>query len=1122
MDDPPQLSSFAHLEQYKELCSSLLSVDLTQEAPSKQEEHAETTVQWTVCGLIDEYLEQSYLLDPVLEQLVAPLIQALRQLLQLPAVDFSRPRIYRVARLIYTISKVRGAKSIVRFFPHEVTDLSALLQLLESEEKLRSASWELRYILLLWLSVACRVPFDLAHLPGADAAISTISYRYLGEASKERDGAIALLARYHSRQDARLSEYLTKCQTVFTDPAASSALTSGLLETLCEILKTASRTSLNTSWATLYHLLAMYDSDVAAATRGAVVAKFRVKLAGRLALLKLSEKDEDVPEEVEVILQEMLEALRDKDTIVRWSAAKYIARISECLPEDMAYQISDAILDTFEAAFDEIDSVEHGLQGACFAFGELARRGRIQEELVDRLVTCALKALLFDRKRGVQSIGSAVRDSAAYVLWSLARTLRPNQISTEAATQLATRLVSVALYDRDIHIRRAASAAFQESVGRWSIFPHGIDVLRKIDFFTISVRKRAFLEAAPLVAEHPEYRSSLIEHILDVGLTHYDPDIRILAASSLQALVELDPAGLAPDLISRQIAHLATKDASKLHGAVLPLSALAVSVSNLGEATRTPLKSQIFSAIASLPPTLRALRSSPLVLSATLQALASSCTPEAATAMLSGWRGILHLAGEKGDEEVHAEAASAMRRISAAVDCATDLDGLIADLDSRSASRQQCAAVILGRLDYSATLKERLEGIIQRLVAFVGYKAPLAASTVEARRNGIDSLALLLCYAPSSLTPTTLSSALGSLIHGFTDYSTDQRGDVGSWVRLACISSVKSVLPHLACSAPALLEQEWVDQAVGALLKQAVERLDNVREKAGEVLRCLVECEELRRRYSPRLRALSVLDGIKSEREEWRDISWASERLLPLLAVTEYRSALLEGAVLAATRHSSSSPLLDYASSLPLSPSADLNPEGAEGTPKYSFLELVKDLTALAKRNFSANRLFIPAITLVGSFMDAACFEGLEAVEGGEECLHQLLLLSTRSLQQVKSAPRLTATVKIVVYLFASSTSSTSSSLSALASDRTLVLLNHSAPWLRQQTAEELHSAFSLTMDLGAVADEEGESELESLLLETAWAEADEDERKGKAERVVELLRRAKEGEREMGASAQE
>lgn len=52
MNDPPQLSSFAHLEKYKELCTSLLSVDLTQETANKQEEHAETTVQWQLCGLV--------------------------------------------------------------------------------------------------------------------------------------------------------------------------------------------------------------------------------------------------------------------------------------------------------------------------------------------------------------------------------------------------------------------------------------------------------------------------------------------------------------------------------------------------------------------------------------------------------------------------------------------------------------------------------------------------------------------------------------------------------------------------------------------------------------------------------------------------------------------------------------------------------------------------------------------------------------------------------------------------------------------------------------------------------------------------------------------------------------
>lgn len=61
---------------------------------------------------VDEYLEQSYLLDPVLEQLVSPLIAALRQLLQRVDADWSLTRVQHVARLLYTISKVRGAKSI--------------------------------------------------------------------------------------------------------------------------------------------------------------------------------------------------------------------------------------------------------------------------------------------------------------------------------------------------------------------------------------------------------------------------------------------------------------------------------------------------------------------------------------------------------------------------------------------------------------------------------------------------------------------------------------------------------------------------------------------------------------------------------------------------------------------------------------------------------------------------------------------------------------------------------------------------------------------------------------------------------------------------------------------------
>lgn len=75
------------------------------------------------------------------------------------------------------------------------------------------------------------------------------------------------------------------------------------------------------------------------------------------------------------------------------------------------------------------------------------------------------QALYFDIRKGAHSVGSNVRDAAAYVLWALARAQDAATLAPYA-TNMARRLATVALYDREIHMRRAASAAFQEHVGR--------------------------------------------------------------------------------------------------------------------------------------------------------------------------------------------------------------------------------------------------------------------------------------------------------------------------------------------------------------------------------------------------------------------------------------------------------------------------------------------------------------------------------------------------------------------------------------------------------------------------------------------------------------------------------
>ena len=79
-----------------------------------------------------------------------------------------------------------------------------------------------------------------------------------------------------------------------------------------------------------------------------------------------------------------------------------------------------------------------------------------------------------------------------------------------------------------------------------------------------------------------------------------------------------------------------------------------------------------------------------------------------------------------------------------------------------------------------------------------------------------------------------------ALLAGLEDYTTDERGDVGSWIRVACVKGLASMTETLLTHASAIpnfaqyLPPSTYHELVGGILKQGVERLDNVRQQAGE------------------------------------------------------------------------------------------------------------------------------------------------------------------------------------------------------------------------------------------------------------------------------------------------
>ena len=95
----------------------------------------------------------------------------------------------------------------VRFFPHEIADLTIALEFMNLENGLPKHKWlwSMRYATLLWLYIICVIPFDLAqfdepdNIGGTARALQDVAKRHLGASGLEREAAALLLSRLYMR-----------------------------------------------------------------------------------------------------------------------------------------------------------------------------------------------------------------------------------------------------------------------------------------------------------------------------------------------------------------------------------------------------------------------------------------------------------------------------------------------------------------------------------------------------------------------------------------------------------------------------------------------------------------------------------------------------------------------------------------------------------------------------------------------------------------------------------------------------------------------------------------------------------------------------------------------------------
>ncbi|MCJ1233155.1 hypothetical protein MMC14_001110 [Varicellaria rhodocarpa] len=343
-----------------------------------------------------------------------------------------------------------------------------------------------------------------------------------------------------------------------------------------------------------------------------------------------------IPSVLDIILEDtinqLLVALADGDTPVRCAASKALSVITLKLQPMMAAEVLHAVLESLNEnvlweehvviqplnlnnthVSSSFKSKERNLttvnslqwQGLVLTLAHLLFRRSPPPEELPMILNALILALSFEqRSANGTSIGTTVRDAACFGIWSLARRYTTKELlsvetsafftieeheSISILQILANELVVTATLDVSGNIRRGASAALQELVGRHpDTILHGIALVQIVDYHAIAFRHRAITEIAFEAAKiHVLYWSAIMNGLLGWrGIGGSESETRKLASVVLGKLaIAQESRGIEATTIQirGQLARHGSKDIEKRHGALLTLAAILEEVILLGD-----------------------------------------------------------------------------------------------------------------------------------------------------------------------------------------------------------------------------------------------------------------------------------------------------------------------------------------------------------------------------------------------------------------------------------------------------------------------------------------------------------------------------------------------------------
>lgn len=783
-----------------------------------------------------------------------------------------------------------------------------------------------------------------AQIPGITLRVIPLAIKYLAMPGKEMDGAKALLVRVAMRKDmqelgilnALVQWALSTLKPPTDSPAESPYYYIGMLSFLAGVLGAAADTSIMDP-----HLSSIFSATQAIAAGenaafdvingSALARKMLIKVTRSVATLVLrkSRQTDDEGEIVETTIGYLLERLADNDTPVRFAASKALSIITLKLEPDMASQVIEAVLESLNrnvlwaknkadpsapptrdiAAVDPLEW--HGLMLTLSNL--LYRRSPPPENLSD-VIHALLMGLSFEKRSpSGGSIGTNVRDASCFGIWALARrysTAELLQVQTKSVLiarghdpaasilqVIATDLVVTASLDPAGNIRRGASAALQELIGRHpDTVEKGIAVVLTVDYHAVALRSRAIHEVALQATRlSPHYGRALLEATLGWrGVGDMDAGARRVAAKSFGALTAelisaetsdpLDRFKGSVDILLSRLGVLQVRQVEERHGLLLSIAAVLDILSSLLDSGKPESlqKAPTIEICTALKEILQDCKTTkyrkPELIAEAAGGLVASATPVLLLSTVQGALAELQAAGLQVGPAIFEEANSESLR-------------LFADLLARPQTEhpkhveellEVLGNVLYGWLDRSddevvktsskATLilllfsaRERRTQIIEEWSNKVrrpptprnkhgdGFfhalarayelqhdqsEGVLAAKVLSERwtqDNDVETrVAILRSLVGRTVLRDRASDFLDIISEGLDDYTTNARGDIGSHVRLEAIKATKTLW------SAKIGEEHVISTLFPRILRLSAEKLDRVRTEAQSALAMLL------------------------------------------------------------------------------------------------------------------------------------------------------------------------------------------------------------------------------------------------------------------------------------------